>query len=153
MTELLAFDIGDDIVGIIDLRTGAFDRYRGAHMREGAQRILDCDGIVISFNGTLYDLPQLARILGLAEWDGPLLKGTHYDMRVHACRDRWPSTDGEDAPILGPDLRDHYRHYCRQPPPDPPGDLDDAHERNNWRDCHMAGELWRRIIGHRAGGR
>ena len=149
MTEFLAFDVGQDIVGIIDLRTDAYDRYRGTRMPEGARRILDCDGIVISFNGIVYDLPKLAMILGIADADALPLKGAHYDMRVHACRDRWPPRDDEDVGILGPGLRDHYRHYFRQPPPDPPGHLDDEYERNNWQDCHMAGALWRRIIGQR----
>ena len=149
MTEVLAFDVGQDIVGIIDLRTDAYERYRGARMPEGARRILDCDGIVISFNGIVCDLPKLAMILGIADADALPLKGAHCDMRVHACRDRWPPRDNEDVGILGPDLRDHYRHYFRRPPPDPPGHLDDDYERNNWRDCHMAGALWRRIVGRR----
>lgn len=150
MTELLAFDVGQDIVGIIDLRTDAYHRYRGQRMPDGARRILDCDGVVISFNGIHYDSPELAKIVGIDDAAALPLKGTHYDMCVHASRDRWPPRDGEDAPILGPDLRDHYRHYFGRPPPVPPGHLDDDYERDNWRDCHMAGELWRTIIGHRA---
>ena len=150
MTALLAFDVGVDIVGIIDLRTDTYDCYRGPRMIEGARRILDCDGVVISFNGIRYDMPELAKIAGITDADALPLKGTHYDMRVHACRDRWPPRDEEDKPILGPDLRNHYQHYFGQPPPDPPGHLDD-YERSNWHDCHMAGELWRRIIGRRPG--
>ena len=148
VNELLAFDIGDDIVGIIDLRTDSYDCYRGARMADGARRILECDGVVISFNGILYDMPELANIARVT--DALPLKGIHCDMRVHACRDMWPPRGEEDAPILGPDLRSHYQHYFGRPPPDPPDHLDD-YARSNWRDCHMAGELWRRIIGRRAG--
>lgn len=133
-------------MGIIDLRTDAYVRYRGTRMPDGAGRILDCDGIVIGFNGIVYYLPKLAMILGIADTDALPLKGAHYDMRVHACRDRWPPRDDEDAGILDPDLRNHYRHYFRQPPPDP---LDDDCERNNWPDCYMAGALWLKIIGRR----
>ena len=149
ITELLAFDVGIDIVGIIDLRTDAYACYRGARMPDGARRILGCDGVV-SFNGIRYDLPALAKIVGVADADALSLKGTHCDVRIHACSDRWPPRDGEDGSILGPGLRDHYRHYFGWPPPDPPRRLDDDYERSNWRDCHMAAELWRRIIGRQA---
>ena len=55
MPECLAFDVGDNNVGIIDLRTDAYVCYRGMDMPGGARRILDCDGVVISFNGNRYD--------------------------------------------------------------------------------------------------
>ena len=70
-------------------------------MADGARRILDCNDIVISFNGIRYDIPKLAEIVGITNAD-VCLKGTHYDMRVYACRDRWPPRDEEDGPILGP---------------------------------------------------
>ena len=114
-------------------------------MPDGARRILGCDGVVISFNGIRYDLPALAKVVGVADADALSLKGTHCDVRIHACSDRWPPRDGEDGSILGPDLRDHYRHHFGWPPPDPPRRLDNDYERSNWRDCHMAAELWRRI--------
>ena len=150
MTELLAFDVGVDIVGILDLRTDAYFCFRGARKPDGARRILDCDGVIISFNGIRYDLPELAKIIGAADADAPPLKGTHCDMRIHAGRDRWPPRDEADDRILGPDLRDHFQHYFGWPPPDPPDHIDDDYERSNWRDCHMAAELWKRIIGSRA---
>ena len=103
MTELLAFDVGVDIVGILDLRTDAYVCYRGPRRCGGARRILDCDGVVISFNGIRYDLPKLTKIVGVAGGYALSLKGAHYDMRIHACRDRWPPRDGEDDPILGPE--------------------------------------------------
>ena len=92
MTELLAFDVGVDIVGILDLRTDAYVSFRGTRKPDGARRILDCDGVVISFNGIRYNLPELAKITGVADDDAPPPKGTHCDMRIHACRDRWPPT-------------------------------------------------------------
>ena len=107
----MAFDLGIDIVGIIDLRTDAYACYRGAPMPDGARRILGRDGVVISFNGIRYDLPALAKIVGVADAGALSLKGTHCDVRIHACSDRWPPRDGEDGLILGPNLRDHYRHY------------------------------------------
>ena len=151
MTELLAFDVGIDIVGILDLRTDAYVCFRGTRKPHGARRILDCDGVVVSFNGNRYDLRKLAKIVGVADADALLLKGTHCDMRILACRDRWPQRDGEDNQILGPDLRNHYRHYCGRPPLDPPRHIDDDYERSNWQDCHMAAELWKRIVGSRSG--
>lgn len=110
MTELLAFDVGQDIVRVINLRADAYEPYRGTRMPEGARRILDCDGIVISFNGIVYNLPKLAMILSIADADVVPLKGAHCDMRVDVCRDRWPPRDNEDVGILCPDLRDHYQH-------------------------------------------
>ena len=133
----MAFDLAIDIVGIIDLRTDAYACYRGARMPvariDGARRILGCDGVVISFNGIRYDLPALAKIVGVADAGALPLKGTHCDVRIHACSDRWPPRDGEDGSILGPNLRDHYRHYFGWPPPDPPRHLEDDYERDSRR--------------------
>ena len=57
-------------------------------MPDGARRILGCDGVVISVNGNLYDLPQLAKIVGLADGDALHLNGPHCDMLIHASNDR-----------------------------------------------------------------
>jgi len=143
--EIMAFDIGDDIVGIIDLKTDAYTRYRGECMVEGAKRILSCDGVIISFNGTRYDLPMLVRLAGPSASDTLALRGIHHDMQIEASRDRWPPPHGT-APIVGPCLRDHYQHYYGNAPPDPPKCLKDEYERNNWLDCYMASELWRKIV-------
>ena len=109
MTELLAFAVGVGIVGIIDLLTDAYVCYRALRMPDGARRILGCDGVIISFDGIRYDLPELAKIVGLADTDALLLKGTHCDMHIHACNDRCPPREGKDGSILGPDLR--AAHY------------------------------------------
>ena len=146
--EILAFDYGEDIVGMIDLNTDTYTRYRGKAMVEGAKRILACDGIIVSFNGTCYDLPRLAKFAGLSASDTPSLRGIHHDMQIEASRDRWPPRPGT-APIIGSGLRDHHRHYCGHSPAEPPGWLDCEYERSNWLDCYMTAELWRKIVlGH-----
>ena len=146
--EVLAFDYGEDIVGMIDLNTDAYTRYRGKRMVEGANRILACEGIIVSFNGTDYDLPKLAKLAGLFASDTLSLLGIHHDMQIEASRDRWPPRPGT-APIVGSGLRDHYRYYLGQPPPEPPGFLEDEYERSNWLDCYMTAELWRTIVSGR----
>ncbi len=143
--KILAFDYGEDIVGMIDLNTHDCTRYRGKCMIEGAKRILVCDGIIISFNGTCYDLPKLVKVARFSASDTPSLRGIHNDMQIEASRDRWPPLPGT-APIVGSGLRDHYRHYCGHSPAEPPGWLDCEHERNNWLDCYMTAEIWRKII-------
>ena len=143
--EILAFDYGEDIVGMIDLNTDTFTRYRCECMVEGAKRLLACGGIIVSFNGTHYDLPRLATIAGLSASDTPLLRGIHYDMHLEASRERWPPRP-RTAPIVGSGLRDHYRHNCRLSGAAPPGWLHCKHERNNWLDCYMTAELWRKSV-------
>ena len=143
--EILAFDYGEDIVGMIDLNTDTYTRYRGERMVEGAKRILACDGIVVSFNGTYYDLPKLAKVAGLSASDKPSLRGIHHDMQIEASRERWPPRPGT-APIVGCCLRDHFRHYCGDSSAEPPDWLDYDHEGNNWLDCYMTAELWRKIV-------
>ena len=143
--ENLAFDSGEDIVGMIDLNSGAYTRYRGECMVEGAKRILASEGIIVSFNGTGFDLPRLAKLAGLFASDTPALWGIHHDMQIEASRDRWPPVPGT-APIVGAGLRDHYQHYYGRSPPEPPGWLNDEYERSNWLDCYMAAELWRKIV-------
>ena len=143
--EILAFDYGEDIVGVLDLNTDVYARFRGECMIGGAKRILACDGIIVSFNGTGYDLPNLAKVVGLSDSDTPPLRGTHHDMQIEASRERWPPRPGT-APIIGFGLRDHYRHYCGHSPAEPPGWLDCDYERDNWLDCYMTAELWRKIV-------
>ena len=145
MKEILAFDYGQSIVGMIDLRTDSYSRYRGRRMIDGASRILDCEGIVISFNGTEYDLPKLATLIGVAEPDALSLRGDHYDMLIEASRDRWPPAPGNPK-IVFQALPKHYEHYCGEPLPDPPDFLVDDYERDNWGDCYMTAMLWRKIV-------
>ena len=60
--QLLALDVGHDIVSIMNLHTDADDRYRVTRMPDGDRRLLDCDGAVISFNDIIYDLPGWAKM-------------------------------------------------------------------------------------------
>ena len=143
--EILAFDYGEDIIGMIDLDTDAYTRYRGECLVKGAKRVLACEGIIVSFNGTNYDLPRLVKLAGNFGSDTPSPQGIHYDMQIEASRDRWPPDRGT-TPIVGTPLRDQYRHYCGRSPAEPPGWLECEYERSNWLDCYMAAELWRRII-------
>ena len=132
--EVLGFDSGEDIVSMIDPNTDAYTQYRGECMVEGAKRILGSDGIIVSFNGTGYDLARLAKLAGLYASDMPGLRGIHHDTQIEASHDRWSSL-AATAPIVGSGLRDHYRHYCGRSPPEPPGWLKDGYERSNWLDC------------------
>lgn len=146
MKEILVFDVGENIVGMIDLNTDTYSHYRGPRMVDGARRILDCQGIVISFNGsTGFDRQTLATLVGIANPAALSFRGTHYDMQDEASRDRWPPEPGTD-PILGQNLQETYWNYFRDSPPDPPDYLDDDYERDNWSDCYMAAALWRRIV-------
>ena len=144
MKPLLAIDVGMSIVGILDLHTGEYTSFPGSRMAEGARRILECDGIVITFNGPLYDLPILAKLVGFADARALPWCGEHFDMREEAVRDRWPPDEG-GKPIMGPSLREHYRHYFDTEPPAPPRGLDE-YEQDNWCDCYMAGALWKRLV-------
>jgi hypothetical protein len=66
MSEVLAFDWGTTIVGVLDITTDVYRAYRSRKERlEGAKRIVDCPSIIVSFNGSGRDLPELATILGL----------------------------------------------------------------------------------------
>lgn len=144
-TEILAFDVGDDIVGILDLKTGQYDPYRGNRKAIGAQRLIDCRGAIVSFNGNSYDLPELAKLLGKATLDDLGIRAEHLEMSENASRNRWPPNPGTN-PILGQDLQDTYAHYFPDEPViDPPESASDDYEEDNWRDCWMAGQLWRKL--------
>lgn len=143
MNEILAFDVGTGIVGVLDIRTGSYSAYRGQDMLLGARRVFDCEGTIISFNGNTYDLPELVKRLD----DGNSVlkpRGKHIDMCEEASRDRWPPEPGKKL-ILGPSLISHYMHYFGEPLPEPPHSLKDEYEQDNWRDCRMAADLWSAI--------
>ena len=144
MNEILAFDVGQGMVGVLDVQTGSYSAYRGQDMLLGARRVFDCEGIIISFNGNRYDLPKLAeRLNGRNSILEP--KGKHIDMREEASRHRWPPEPGK-KPIVGTNLISHYEHYFSEPLPEPPGSLKDEYEQDNWRDCRMAADLWSAIF-------
>lgn len=144
MNEILAFDVGTGIVGILDVQTGSYAAYRGQDMLLGARRVFDCEGIIISFNGNRYDLPKLAKRFD----DGSSVsepRGKHIDMCEEASRDRWPP-EPDTKPILGTNLIRHYMHYFGDALPEPPDSLKDTYEQDNWRDCRMAADLWSAIF-------
>lgn len=144
MNEILAFDVGTGIVGVLDVQTGSYAAYRGQDMSRGARRIFECEGIIIRFNGNRYDLPKLAKRLD--DCNSVLEpRGKHIDMREEASRDRWPPDPGTQ-PIRGTNLISHYMHYFGEPLPEPPDSLKDEYEQNNWRDCRMAADLWSAIF-------
>ena len=148
--EVLAFDTGETIVGVLDLNTGAYTPYRKhgePPWTKGAQRVIECDGIVVSFNGNERDLPDLAEITGLESADGLPLRGVHCDMRVIASRDRWPPDPGTE-PIRGECLATTYEHYFPDDDvPATPASIADEYEQHNWRDCWLAATLWKRLCG------
>ena len=78
---------------MIDVNTDAYTRYRGECMVEGAKRILASGGIIVSFNGSGYDLPRLVKLCGLSASDMPALRGIH-----HTCKSRLPATAGPRYP-------------------------------------------------------
>lgn len=144
MNEILSFDVGTGIVGVLDVQTGSYAAYRGQDILVGARRVFDCEGIIISFNGNTYDLPELVKRLdGRDSVLEP--RGKHIDMSEEASRDRWPPKPGT-KPIQGPNLIDHYKHYRGELLPQPPDSLKDEYEQNNWRDCRMAADLWSAIF-------
>ena len=141
--EVLAFDVGESVVGVLDVNTGEYTPYRENAMVDGTRRVVECEGAIVSFNGTHCDLPWLARILALKD-EIPSLKGNHYDMLEIAVEDRWGTRLGGKT-IIGPDLRAHYKHYFGLDLSRPPASASDEYEENNWEDCWMAGELWKRL--------
>ena len=143
MNEILAFDVGTGIVGVLAVQTGSYSAYRGQDMLLGARRVFDCEGIIISFNGNRYDLPELVKRLD----DGNTVlepRAKHIDMCEEASRDRWPP-DPRTKPIPGHSLISHYMHYFGESLPEPPHSLEDEYERDNWKDCRMAADLWSAI--------
>ena len=144
--EVLAFDVGEDIVGILDLGRGRYEPYRGKRKAIAARRLIRCEGTIVSFNGNRFDLPELARLLGKTGVNDLDIQAEHLDMSVIASIDRWPPDPGT-MPILGDSLLRAYAHYFPDEPEiDPPSDLNDGYQIDNWRDCWMAGQLWRKLV-------
>ena len=143
MNDVLAFDWGTSIVGVLDIRSGDYVAYRGRdRMIEGATRIVSAEGIVVSFNGHAYDFPKLFELLGLEGADCAF-KAAHDDMLKITSNIRWPPDIGTGL-IKGPGLRPTYEHFCGFREFSAPAELTDIYERDNWRDCYMAAELWRK---------
>jgi hypothetical protein len=139
--EILAFDWGTTIVGILDVARNVYTSYRGKDMIEGAKRIASSTGTIVSFGGNSRDLKELSEILSFP-FDTKF-QGGHDDMSEIISMIRWPP-DAGTAPILGQCLRDTYRHYFGDELPPQPAGIHDLYEVNNWRDCHMTAELWKK---------
>jgi hypothetical protein len=143
MADVLAFDWGTEIVGVLDINADIYRPYRTRDERiEGAKRIFDCDGIIVSFNGLGRDLLELSKLLALPSDSTLILRGEHHDMMPIVSAIRWPPNPGT-APITGPNLYDTYRHYFGDGLPAPPH-LTDPYEISNWLDCKMTAALWLR---------
>jgi hypothetical protein len=142
MNEVLAFDWGTTIVGVLDVNPNVYRAYRSREERlEGARRIVDCASVIVSFNGTGRDLPELSKKLNLPSPAHLALKGEHHDMMPIISGIRWPPDPGT-APINGPNLTDTYGHYFGNAFPVPPPQVTDPYEISNWLDCKMTAELW-----------
>jgi hypothetical protein len=142
--EVLAFDWGTTVIGILDVNGNAYTAYRyGKDMVEGANRIISSAGIIVSFNGNGRDLIEVAKMLGFSSVVEMNVSGEHNDMMKITSDIRWPPDPGS-ASILGPGLIETYRYYFGDKLPIPPVDLQDDYIISNWRDCYMTAELWKK---------
>ena len=96
--EILAFHLGHDIVGVLNLASLRHAAFRGNRKFIGAQRLVDP-------NGNRYDLPRLARLLGKTFEDELRIQARHDDMREIASIFLWPPTPGA-TPITRQGLLD-----------------------------------------------
>jgi len=150
-TEVLAFDWGVSILGILDVNSNEYIPYHyGENMILGAKRITSSVGTIVSFNGNRCDLIEISRILGLSSVSEMHISGDHNDMREITSDIRWPPDPGTGS-ILGPGLIETYRHYFGDVAVVPPSRLQCEYEgdqfeyvASNWCDCYMAGELWKK---------
>ena len=144
MSNVLAFDWGINIVGVLDINADVYRAYRTRIERiEGAKRIVECAGIIVTFNGNGRDLVELSKILSLPAVASLTLKGTHHDMMPIISAIRWPPDPGT-APITGPNLAETYRHYFGAVVLVPPSHVTEQYEISNWLDCKMTADLWNR---------
>jgi hypothetical protein len=132
--EVLAFDWGTTIVGILDVERNVYTPHRfGEGMFEGAKRIATSVDTIVSFNGNGRDLIEIARILSIPSKLLLSLRCQHDDMADTISAIRWPPDPGT-APILDQSLNDPYRHYFAGPLPPPPAHVHDGYEVDNWAD-------------------
>ena len=149
-SRAIAFDCGRSVIGLIDIA----GRKHTAYWRsdDGAWCAVSCiaAGPIVSFNGDECDLAQLSSLLGLRSVHDLRLKGEHHDMSKVISVIRWPPDPGT-SPIRGQCLLDTYKYYFGRAPDSPPSYVRDnippddfGYVESNWRDCHMAAELWKK---------
>jgi hypothetical protein len=142
-SEVLAFDWGTTIVGVLDIAHNVYTPYRSSkEMINGTKRIASAE-IIVSFGGTYRDLTELSRMLSLTCEKELSIHGHHDDMSEIISEIRWPPDPGT-ARILGQSLCETYRHYFGAELAIPPAHIEDEYEVSNWRDCHMTAELWKK---------
>lgn len=143
-TEVLAFDWGVGILGVLDVNSNEYIPY---HYREemirGAQRIVSSLGTIVSFNGNRCDLKEISKILGLSSVADLRISGVHNDMMKITSDTRWPPDPGTGS-ILGPGLLATYRHYFGDQTVVPSSHLQNEYVASNWSDCYMTAELWKK---------
>jgi hypothetical protein len=129
--EVLAFDWGETIVGILDVDRNVYTPYwYGKGMIEGAQRIAMSAGTIVSFNGNGRNLDEIAKLLSLPSKQELSLRCQHDDMAGIISMIRWPPDPGS-APICGQSLYDTYRYYFAGEAITPPAHVLDSCEVNN----------------------
>jgi hypothetical protein len=142
--EVLAFDWGVSVIGVLDVNSNAYTAYRyGDDMAEGAKRVISTPGTIVSFNGNRRDLVEIAKLLGFSSVADMNVRGTHNDMLEITSDIRWPPDPGSVS-ILGPGLNATYSYYFGEQSPTPPAEIQDDYIVSNWRDCYMTAELWRK---------
>ena len=71
------------------------------------------------------------------------VQGEHNDMQEIISIIRWPPDPGT-SPILGWNLISTYEYYFEEDAISPPSNLKDDYIINNWSDCFMTAELWKK---------
>jgi hypothetical protein len=138
--EVLSFDWGTTVVGVLDVNTDIYTPYRDTQRVEGAQRIVGCRGSIVSFNGNSRDLREIATILGLDSIAELNLQGTHDDVWEITCQILWPGA----SLINGFGLAERYAHFFGKDAVFPPYPGLDDYLNNNWKDCYMTAQLWKK---------
>lgn len=126
--DTAVFDVGTTIVGVYSLRARRYRAYRGDRRIHIAQRLVRT-ATIVTYGGSIYDLAEIAKLLGLPSRQ-PTLLGDHIDMQV-VC---WSSR------IRGSNLEGTF---ARQGDPLPRVSLADEYEASNKRDVAMTLALWR----------
>jgi hypothetical protein len=126
--DTAVFDVGESIIGVHWLRAKRYRPFYGEARVRAAARLIRT-ATIVTYGGLGYDLPQLARVLGLSS-SAPELLGKHVDMQEICWSPR----------IYGSNLTTTYLEHGR-PLPEFPGI--DEYEADNRRDVAMTLALWR----------